>query len=316
MATEQEIDAATANREEPKLPWRRLSALILAGLTAIAVYLGRGELWPTLKEIDPLWLLIGLALHLVNYYFRALRLRQLTEGRLKIWPTGYRAICIHGVATYLMPLRTGELALPALLRSAYGASWAEGLRLLIWARVMDMCALGIWVLVAATFLEVAVSGAFMAFWVLCGAALAASPLLVYVLPLASAVLPAKLKKHLGHLEGRAKFTPGVLFSSLGVWTMTGSALYCTARAVALPLGMGDIWFIVTVQLPLQLAPIQGIANSGNHEAGWVAALTMLGLTASDALNFALATHAVHLLYIVTISLLLVLLQAGHTSTKQ
>ena len=97
-------------------------------------------------------------------------------------------------------------------------------------------------------------------------------------------------------------------SSLGVWTMVGGALYCAARAVALPLSIGDIWFIVTVQLPLQLAPVQGMANAGNHEAGWIAALTMLGLDAGSALDFALATHVLLLVYIAVTALVLAALQ--------
>jgi hypothetical protein len=279
----------------------------LAVLTGIAGFLNRDELLATLGEIHLLWLALGLLLHLANYYFRALRLRILAGRKFQVWPDACRMIGTHGVTTYLLPFRTGELALPTLLRSGYGIGWGEGLGLLIWVRVMDLCALGIWILVAAALLDVNVSGGFMASWVFVGVILTASPAIIRAMARIVYALPNSWQNHLKQLEGRGHISLDVILVSLGVWTMSGISLYCVARSVGMPLGIGDIWFLVTVQLPLQLSPVQGLANAGNHELGWVAALAMLGMGSGEALTFALATHTVHIIYISVIALLVALM---------
>ena len=63
------FDGNSGNAPDPKFPWRKFSAFVLAALTIGAVYYNWEELWPTLKEVDLFWLLFGIALHLVNYYF-------------------------------------------------------------------------------------------------------------------------------------------------------------------------------------------------------------------------------------------------------
>ena len=67
----------------------------------------------------------------------------------------------------------------------------------------------------------------------------------------------------------------------------GRMFYCIVKAINLPIGLGDIWLIITIQLPLQMIPVQGIANTGNHEGGWIAALVLIGIPFAKALNLLL-----------------------------
>ena len=90
--------------------------------------------------------------------------------------------------------------------------------------------------------------------------------------------------------------------SLGIWTAVGVCLFCTARAVGLSLSIGDIWLLITIQLPLQLIPIQGFANAGNHEGGWITALMIIGIPATDGLKFALVSHTLLLSYVLALGL--------------
>jgi hypothetical protein len=53
---------------------------------------------------------------------------------------------------------------------------------------------------------------------------------------------------------------------------------------------------------LQLIPVQGFANAGNHEGGWIAALAILGVPVSEGLEFALTSHAIILLYVLLLGL--------------
>jgi hypothetical protein len=91
-----------------------------------------------------------------------------------------------------------------------------------------------------------------------------------------------------------------VIQSIGIWFAIGGCLFCAARAVGLALGPGDAVFLISVQFPLQLIPIQGFANAGNHEGGWIAALALLGVPASSGLIIALASHSLVFLYVVSL----------------
>ena len=58
--------------------------------------------------------------------------------------------------------------------------------------------------------------------------------------------------------------------------------------------------MVSIQLPLQILPVQGIAQAGNHEGGWVAGLALLGIPPAEGLNFALTSHALILVNILAL----------------
>ena len=87
---------------------------------------------------------------------------------------------------------------------------------------------------------------------------------------------------------------------MSIWAAVGSCFYCTIKAVGLSLGIGEVWLLISINLPLQLIPIQGFANTGNHEAGWVGALALLGISANEGLRFALTSHALLLSYVLAL----------------
>ena len=59
---------------------------------------------------------------------------------------------------------------------------------------------------------------------------------------------------------------------------------------------------------MQLIPVQGFGNSGNHEGGWVAALVLMGFQPDEALRFALTSHAVVLVYVLILGVVALLFQ--------
>jgi uncharacterized membrane protein YbhN (UPF0104 family) len=70
--------------------------------------------------------------------------------------------------------------------------------------------------------------------------------------------------------------------------------------------------MISVQLLFQLIPIQGFANAGNHEGSWIAALSILGIPASSGLVFALATHALVFVYVVSLGVVSLLIRKRPT----
>ncbi len=281
---------------------RRVASVLLpALLVAVAIHQ-----WPRIAVVlgrsDPGWLAVGFGCYLVNYGLRGLRFRVLARGRVAWWPGAVRIAMLHGAAAYLMPVRSGDAALPVLLRTYGGMPLGEGVRLLAAVRLLDLSSLGLWVVGAMSAIPAAVPPGWRAAWLGCGLVLVASPVLARAaLRLASRRVRV-VARHRNRWDFRLEGWQAVrlLGLSAAIWGAIGGCLYAVARGIGLPLGFADVWFLVSAQLPLQLIPLQGVGNAGNHEVGWVAALGILGVPAADALGFALSSHAVLLGYVLVL----------------
>jgi hypothetical protein len=58
-----------------------------------------------------------------------------------------------------------------------------------------------------------------------------------------------------------------------------------------------------IMIPMTLLPLQGFANLGTHEIGWVAAFRLFGYSANASLNIAISSHIIMLLFVLTLGLL-------------
>jgi len=134
-----------------------------------------------------------------------------------------------------------------------------------------------------------------------GLALALGPwILRRGMPLAR-LAPAGIGRALETASRLAHATPTDVGLSLALWGFGGAATWAAAQAVGLELGFGDVWLLLALQLPLQLLPVQGLANTGSHELSWVTGLAVLGVPADDGLRFALASHALIAGYVATLA---------------
>lgn len=130
-----------------------------------------------------------------------------------------------------------------------------------------------------------------------GVTLIVGPLmLIYFVRNNSKFIPGKMR---GNLEKNPPEYPRVLelFMSFIIWLCTGGTLYSVVKSINIPINFMDIWFLVSVQLPLQLLPVQGLANAGNHELGWTSALRILGVNLDNSINFALSSHLILIIYV-------------------
>lgn len=103
--------------------------------------------------------------------------------------------------------------------------------------------------------------------------------------------------------------------SLLIWFWTGCTLFSATRALSIPIQFMDIWFLVAIQLPLQLFPIQGVANTGNHEVGWVTGFALLGISPEQGLEFALASHVIVIAYVLMLGIMGFLLPEKTTQSS-
>jgi UDP-2-acetamido-3-amino-2,3-dideoxy-glucuronate N-acetyltransferase len=272
--------------------------------------------WPdiraTLRKVEPSWAVAGVLVYYLNYLLRALRLQFLAPPGLKFWPDALWISCFHGTVTYLFPMRSGDLSLPVLLKAHCQGGLLEATRVLVKARVLDVMSLGCITLAAALALPAPVPRVFRMGWVGAGGAMASFPLLLRFLVRFPGWQKFRMFRKLAALGRVSGLQWKEIGLSLGIWLAISGGLYCAARAIHLPIGLGGVLFLVTVQLPLQLLPIQGIANAGNHEGGWVAALSILGIPGEAALRFALASHALLLVYVLAISPVLLLVRISRS----
>lgn len=291
-----------------KLVQSILSFVFVAFVLVIAIYKGP-KLLEAYRKVRLDWIAAGLLCYLINYLFRSIRLIIISSSQIKFWPDSVYAVCTHGLASYMLPFRTGDLTLPVILRTVSGIRAKEGGKMLLKARLLDFTILGAWMVCAAAFFHDSIPFEYKLTWFSVGLSMSFAPVIVKRIGM---LAKARLKGFLYHIsvfETVGKISLLELAISFGVWGSVGACFYCTTRAIGLTsLGIGDIWFIISVQLPLQVIPLQGVANAGNHETGWVAALALIGIPASQGLVFALTSHTILFSYVLTLGFIALLAQ--------
>jgi uncharacterized membrane protein YbhN (UPF0104 family) len=276
-----------------------LSILLAVTVLIIAVLKGP-ELWKNLQKVSLSWAFAGLGCYFVNYLFRATRFRTISEKRLKMWPDSVHSASLHGFATYLLPFRTGDLTLPVILNAVSGTGFLEGSRILIKARLLDISTLGCLMFFAGLFFPIPISFSMKIVWVLLGIGMSLAPIAVRWLEGFKRIRSSRMFNYFNTFGPVSSITLEEVLVSFGIWIAVGACFYCAAMAVGLSLSVGGVWLLISIQLPLQLIPIQGFANAGNHEGGWLAGLAMLGIPVSEALNFSLTSHALLIFYVLAL----------------
>jgi uncharacterized membrane protein YbhN (UPF0104 family) len=278
-----------------------VSILVATAVIIMALFYG-SELIDALQHVHIGWAIAGLGCYGVNYYLRAMRFRIISKGRLPVWPEGFHAGCIHGFASYMLPFRSGDLTLPVILRNLMDFNLLDGGKILVRARLLDVMTLGIWILCAVSFQESFLTGAIGMVWVLSGA-------LMLVVPPITHWLAAKghsssrpfLNKIAGIVDPR-RFSLSEMAVSLFIWAAVAGVFFFVAHSIGLSISLVQVWLLISLQLPLQLIPVQGVANAGNHEGGWVAGLLVVGFSAQQAIEFALTSHIILISYVLVLGL--------------
>jgi len=260
-----------------------------------------------LKRINIWWFLLGIACYFCNYLFRAYRLWFYGGKRGRFFPDYLKISGLHGFNSYFLPLRGGDLTLPLLLKLHAGVPLVQGGKILVRARVLDIYLLGFLLIGATLFTPTNLPEKWRAIFIMIGVGFIILP---YVATYIVRESPARLKKPAQKIIGnelpaypRAKES----LLSFMIWFWTGCTVFCVIQSLDIPLSFLDVWFMATIQLPLQLLPVQGFANTGNHEAGWIIALSLLGVNPEQGLPFALSSHLLIICYVVFLGVLALLI---------
>jgi uncharacterized membrane protein YbhN (UPF0104 family) len=281
--------------------WLIGGLLLVALVLAVAYTVGWPRLLAPWRTLDPVLLAGSLALSVLSYALRAVRVYDLFGPRLRgRFLAVLRLSILHNAANNLLPMRAGEMVFPWLMRRCFGHGFGESLASLVWLRLLDLHFLGLaailvlhlrdpwflWPAAGALWLALLPLARRMAGWV----------------PDAGWGLPGR------GLRAMARAMPGsrALTARLYLWT----ALCWCAKLAAFALVLRhflplELWRLLAGVLGAELSsvlPFHGIAGSGSYELAAVAALVPFGVDAGAAFAGAVNLH----LFLLGVTLLLAL----------
>ncbi len=119
--------------------WALGGLLLAALLVGVQWTVGWGPLLAPWRELSP-WLLAWLfLLAAVSYALRAVRVHDYFRPRFAgQFPVVLRLSILHNTANNLLPMRTGEMVFPWLMRRYFGHGLLDATAALLWIRVLDL----------------------------------------------------------------------------------------------------------------------------------------------------------------------------------
>jgi len=281
---------------------RIFSVLLFLGVVGFLFY-NWNEIFVVYYSINIYWAIAGFGCYVVNYFFRGIRLRILTGSRISFFSEALYFSILHGFLSYLLPLRTGDVSLPVLLKATGKINIKESVGVLVKMRVIDFSMIGFFTIFGSVFGARMISSSVQIIWFLSGILLTFFWLFFQKFgQLSNYVLKKKFNYEFAISELiKLNFTE--LFATFFIWISVYASQYCMIRSIGLYFELSEVIFLSSIQLPLQMLPVQGLANSGNHEGGWVTSLVLMGFSAQESLKYAIASHGVLIIYVALLGLL-------------
>jgi len=275
--------------------WRDwlLGAILLALLLAAVQFtIGWVALLTPWRELSP-WLLAWLfTLTALSYGLRAVRIadyfRPKFAGQLK---GVLRLTIFHNVANNLLPMRSGELVFPWLMRRYFGYEILDAAAALIWIRLFDLHFLALIAIVIFNLRQPSWIWWMLAtIWVF-GLTLLKSFNRLHRLPQLRGAgrIRMLIRQVLQTAPSQLSLITRVYLWTALIWSLKFAAFVSLLRFF-LPL---DIWQLLTGVMGAELSsvlPFHGIAGSGSYELAAVAALMPLGIEPKLALAGAVNLH--------------------------
>ncbi|MBK1694162.1 hypothetical protein CKO09_05335 [Chromatium weissei] len=272
--------------------WLFGATLLTLLLAAVQFAIG----WPTLlapwRELSP-WLLAWLfTLTAFSYGLRAIRIADYFRPQFAGKLIGLLRLTIfHNVANNLLPMRSGELVFPWLMRRYFGYEIIESAAALIWIRLFDLHFI---ILIAIVIFNLRQPS--WVWWMLATIWIAGLTLLKFFneLHLLSQLRGAGrirtlIRKAVQTAPNQLSLIARVYLWTALIWSLKFAAFVSLLRFF-LPL---DHWQLLTGVMGAELSsvlPFHGIAGSGSYELAAVSALMPLGIEPKLALAGAVNLH--------------------------
>lgn len=284
----------------------RVFSILLAVLMVAFLAYNWIDICQIFSNINLVWVAVGFVCHSFNYIFRGIRLKILAGSKKISFFESFNYSLFHGVLSYLMPMQTGDLSLPVLLKTTGKMDFKKGVVIIAKLRLLDLSMLG-WLSFFASFFGARmISPMIHVIWFFSSIILAVSFFIFQWLGKRTHYLIVRFLKITADFSELLRFDRLEFMMTFCIWVSICLSQYCMIRSLGLDFGISEVLFLLTIQFPLQLLPLQGFANSGNHEGGWVAALMLMGFNVDNALDYALASHSVLIVYVALLGLLAIM----------
>jgi glycosyltransferase 2 family protein len=266
--------------------------------------------------IHVLPLIAAFFIYVIQYFFLALRWRLLTNEAIGVAPF-FCVTAVHTMTNNLMPMRTGEVMYPLLLKRYFNIGFGDSTATLVYARIFDVFAMGIFVLVALIFgwdrLHISLEGlrgeSFR--FLICVFLLL---LVIVILYRVFVRLTGDGKKaHEGSLLGTlkkgldslvrgmkrveiVKVSLELMLLSLAVFLARYVFFMYTLMVFGISVTFLEAVLMASLPIITAAIPAQGIGGYGTIETGWVLGFLLMGLSKETALVVGFGIHTMYLVF--------------------
>ena len=274
------------------------TALLIALVMLVHVYIGWGELLRPWASLSPSALLSATALVMFSYLLRAVRLYDYFRADMAhpgAFALAFKLMLQHNLLNNFLPMRSGEISFPVLMARYFDVPISRSVPALLWFRILDLHALCLIALfaVGSLWLDTVPLVLAIAIWV--------------TLPWWLFIFHTRLADYLQHrVSGRVgniavkalnalPQSHQAFFRSYG-WTLVNWLIKLAAFAGVLMMfietdidAAAALLGAISGELTSVL-PIHGVAGAGTYEAGVVAGLALSTTPPALALAAAVNLH--------------------------
>jgi uncharacterized protein (TIRG00374 family) len=294
-----------------------ISALItLLALYYIYVNLEISALLFIFANANWVWLFFGFVVYIANYMVRAIRFNFLLPDNRIRFRKMLAITSIYGMYNYLLPIKSGELSFVAISASKLDVSVSQSTAVLVVTRLFDLVVMAIFIpFIMVVFWKYLSSTLIVIFMIYCF--LAFVVLVYFIRWLKRFSLPDqndkavndgkfiqilnRLRAGMYVVEQRKLYIP-LFLSTILIWFLICLNFYSIVIALGNQINFIQAVVICVFMIPTTLLPVQGFANVGTHEIGWVAAFALFNYPESVAISIAIGSHGILLIFVLILGL--------------
>lgn len=250
-------------------------AVFFGFITGVEYLWGWAQLLKPWQSLNPTAIAFGVLLFFLTYQIRTWRLYDYFEQDIKDkWVTALRLMLIHNTLNILLPMRSGEVSFPVLMKRYFNITYERSIPALLWFRLLDLHTLLSFAVIPLLFSQLNhLSAAMLSF-------------LWLMLPIAGYWVGLKIDRHLPcEVKGWKKWLrkvidglPKLHWLMIKCWALTWLNWLVKLMVLAWVMGqfleipyLNQLLAVIAGELT-SIVPFHAPAGVGTYEAGITASL--------------------------------------------
>jgi len=291
-----------------------LGIALTAALVAIIVaFVPVERVREALRSFDPVWLAPLVACYALTFACRAARFRAL--GIPLGFGAMYGVVSAYQFLVRVLPLRSGEAALPVLVKRLCGASLAHGFAAIALSHLLDLAALALAALLALLAAPDVRATIGPVWTTLIGVGLVAMVLGYFFLPATAGAVASRLARRLrakrpgaadrldgiAHTLGEIRSISHRVAGLAAVWTALAwvaavGTFWSAAESIGITVGPARVVLGSAAAVLAGVLPVSGVGTFGAFEGAWAGGFVLVGVPSGPAVASALVMSAATFLY--------------------